>query len=71
MRCWNCIWLDYDIFSRSYETHSFGHFCGLHGRAQVDPDSKQANLDGHGNCGFHSKVKITMPTQLSFDFNCD
>lgn len=68
MRCRKCIWLDYDVFSRSYVIHPDGHFCGLHGRSQVIPDSEQANLDGRGNCGFHSKIKIIVSTQLSFDF---
>ena len=68
MRCRKCTWMDYDVFSRAYETHPDGHFCGLHGRAQVDPDGKQANLDSRGSCGFHPKERTPMITQLTFDF---
>ena len=68
MRCRNCKWLNFDVFSRSYITHPDGYFCGLHGSSQVNPDSKQVNLDGRGSCGYHPKVHIIMTTQLSFDF---
>ena len=67
MRCWRCTWMDYDVFSRKYEKHPNGwHYCGLHGRAQVDPDGLQVNLDRRGGCGFHSKEKA--PIQLTFNF---
>lgn len=67
MRCWRCEWMDYDVFSRKYEKHPDGHFCGLHGRAQIDPDGKQVNLDHRGGCGFRSKQKD--PVQLTFNFD--
>jgi len=58
--------MDYDVFSRTYEHHPSGHFCGLHGRAQVNPDGEQANLDARGGCGFSPKEKA--PVQLTFEF---
>jgi hypothetical protein len=67
MRCWRCKNLNYDYFDRKYETPADGHFfCGLHGRAQVDPDGEQVNLDRRGGCGYYPKEKA--PVQLTFDF---
>ena len=28
------------------------HFCGLHGRAPVDPDGPQVDLNHRGGCGY-------------------
>ena len=53
MRCWRCEHLDYDHISDTQETAADGeHFCGLHGRARVDPDGPQQNLNRKGGCGF-------------------
>lgn len=53
-RCRNCMWLNYDFFDKKYERDG-EPFCGLHGRASVDPDGWQQNLDRRGGCGFHDK----------------
>ena len=53
MRCWRCAYLDYDCIGECQEQPLPGeHFCGLHGRARVDPDGEQMDLDHHGGCGF-------------------
>ena len=69
MRCNKCVWLDYDVFDNMYESHTY-HFCGLHGRARVNPDGEQQNLNGRESCGFTQKRDKPKPTivQLTFDF---
>lgn len=49
-RCRECYWLNLDVFSDEYESGEW--FCGLHGRAAVDPDGEQPDLDHRGGCGF-------------------
>ena len=62
MRCWHCEYLDNDLLSGCHESVADGcHFCGLHGRAQVDPDGPQQNLDHKGGCGY---VQRKHPVQL-------
>ena len=53
-RCRECQWLNYDFLSDKYE-RDLPPFCGLHGRARVDPNGWQQNLDHNGGCGFHCK----------------
>ncbi|MBR1464303.1 MAG: hypothetical protein IJ604_13145 [Prevotella sp.] len=68
IKCRLCTYLDYDFFERRFENRTEGnHYCGLHGRAQVDPDGEQVNLDHRGGCGFCSKQKD--PVQLTFNFD--
>lgn len=58
MRCWSCEYLDYDIIDCQLERCSPGkHFCGLHGRARVDPDGNQVNLNNRGSCGYFPRKK--------------
>ena len=67
MRCRNCEWLNYDFIFNEYEKCEPGkNFCGLHGRARVDIDGPQLNLDSFGSCGFLAKKK-TVPVQLQLD----
>ena len=40
-RCRRCMNLNYDFFTRTYED-TYDYFCGLHGRAPVDPDGEQS-----------------------------
>lgn len=58
MRCRRCRYYNYDFLSDVYEA---GSFCGLHGRAYIDPFSEQVNLNHNGGCGFSPKNK---PIQL-------
>ena len=50
-KCKKCYYLDRDMLSNTKEKNNW-HFCGLHGRAEVDPDGEQRNLDRRGGCGF-------------------
>ena len=64
MRCRKCANLDYDYINGRHETRrEGGHFCGLHGRAHVDPDSNQVNLDRRGGCGFIQKEPSPKPSR--------
>lgn len=67
MRCADCYWLDWDFVThRHIPLRNPGfHYCGLHGRAQVDPNGEQQNLDRHGGCGF---MPVQEPIQLELDF---
>ena len=47
-RCRQCEYLNQD--------------CGLHGRARVDPDGEQPDLNHHGGCGFN---RATEPRQYN------
>ena len=60
MRCLQCMWFNYDFFERKYEDGK--SFCGLHGRAHVNPNGDQVNLLGSDRfgCGFEP-----IETQLS------
>ena len=60
MRCRYCANYCYDYLDGRYESDS-EPFCGLHGRARVDPDGKQQNLDSRGGCGYIARQK---PVQL-------
>lgn len=55
MRCLQCLWYNYDFFSRKYELGK--SFCGLHGRTTVNPNGDQLNLLGNdkSGCGFEPK----------------
>lgn len=65
-RCRNCNYLNYDFFSDSYERVEPGEdFCGLHGRAKVNPDGEQQNLNSRGSCGYSRKAR---PVQLELTF---
>ena len=64
MRCLRCSYYNFDFLSDSYEEGE--SFCGLHGRAKVDPNGKQRNLDNHGSCGYHPK---NQPIQMSLNFD--
>ena len=58
MRCRECAWLDYDFLGKTIELRLDGsHYCGLHGRATVDIDGEQQNLNRRGSCGFFPKEK--------------
>ena len=58
MRCWTCEYLDYDHLDCKLELRSPGeHFCGLHGRAPVNPDGNQVNLNNRGSCGYFPRKK--------------
>ena len=52
MRCFQCMWYNYDFFDRKYEEGK--SFCGLHGRCKVDPNGDQLNLLGADKfgCGY-------------------
>lgn len=64
MQCRRYKNLNYDHFTRQYENDE-APICGLHGRARVDPDGPQQNLDGRGGCGF---IKKNRPVELTFAF---
>lgn len=69
IKCRSCLNLDYCYIFGRYEQRKDGdHFCGLHGRAHVDPDGEQVNLDARGGCGFIPKHRDPKPIQLTFDF---
>lgn len=55
-KCRECRWLNWDFVTDGYERGS-EPFCGLHGRARVDPSGKQPNLDHMGGCGFVTKYE--------------
>ena len=57
MRCRYCVNYCYDHLGRKYETDC-EPFCGLHGRARVDPDGRQQNLDRRGGCGYSPRQKV-------------
>lgn len=59
-RCRQCEYLNQDWLTREYETGEW--FCGLHGRAHVDPDGEQPDLNHHGGCGFN---RATEPRQYN------
>ena len=59
-KCRRCMNLNYDFLLGTYEDTD-DYFCGLHGRAPVDPDGEQMNLDRRGGCGFHPRNE---PIQL-------
>jgi hypothetical protein len=50
MRCYGCEYLNYDFLDDIYEHGE--PFCGLHGRAPVDPNGPQQDLNHHGGCGY-------------------
>lgn len=50
-RCRQCEYLNFDFIFNVYESGDW--FCGLHGRALVDPDGEQPDLDHKGGCGFN------------------
>lgn len=62
MRCKKCTWLNYDVIRDRYQ-NDYEPFCGLHGRAPVDPEGEQVNLDRHGSCGFYPRQR--QPEELS------
>ena len=67
MRCFWCEHLDYDHINRRQEQPPPGeHFCGLHGRARVNPEGPQQNLDHKGGCGFSERKH---PVQLKLPFS--
>lgn len=62
-RCRECEYLNQNNINLEYESGDW--FCGLHGRAAVDPDGDQPDLNHHGGCGFH---KAATPRQyMLFD----
>lgn len=67
IKCRTCYNLNYDYFSSRYEPYEEIKywFCGLHGRAHVDPDGMQVDLNKRGGCGYFPKVKKKEPKQLS------
>lgn len=68
-RCRKCNYLDFDLLHDQVEiVDSNQHFCGLHGRAIVNPDGEQPNLNNHGSCGFSPRIKAV---QLTLDFSAD
>ena len=60
-RCNNCEYLNWNFLTDEREQNSTP-FCGLHGRAHVDPNGQQMNLDSHGGCDYTPKHK---PQQLT------
>ena len=48
--CRQCEYLNWDWLTHEYESGPY--FCGLHGRASVDPDGEQPDLNHKGGCGF-------------------
>lgn len=64
-KCSQCRYLNYNFFDGTYE-NKVPPFCGLHGRARVDPDGEQRNLNHEGGCGFSRKMK-SIQTALNFD----
>lgn len=66
-KCRQCLHLDYDHLSDTIEPCKDGeHFCGLHGRARIDPDGIQQDLNHQGGCGFIQRNK---PVQLELSFS--
>ena len=59
-RCNRCTWMDYDVFSKTYEQHPDGHhFCGWHGRAEVDPDGEQPRLSHDDKmCAYSPRQRV-------------
>ena len=64
MRCERCVYLNWDFLTGTIEKTDHD-FCGLHGRAQVDINGKQQNLDSRGGCGFSEKARYV---QLELEF---
>lgn len=64
MKCRWCTWLNYDVFTRTYEQPEH-YFCGLHGRARVDINGEQENLDARGSCGYSPK-RVAVQLELQF-----
>lgn len=67
-RCKNCVYLNWDFITGKVITPEYNNFCGLHGRAEVDIDGVQQNLDGRGGCGYHPKQRQTSLFDLWGDF---
>ena len=64
MRCRRCQAFCYDFVDRRQDDESES-YCGMHGRAKVDPDGVQQNLDHRGGCGFVEKKRAK---QLTLNF---
>lgn len=66
-RCGDCRRLNRDLLADEAEPFErLGYwFCGVHGRAHIDPDGRQPNLNRRGGCDYSTKNR-----QMSlFDFN--
>lgn len=65
IKCRTCTHLNYDYLQSRYETfeEAGNYYCGVHGRAAVDPDGQQVNLNRRGGCGYYPKQRP--PKQLS------
>lgn len=53
-RCKSCFYLNWNWITDTRDMNP-PYFCGLHGRAIVDPDGEQENLDHNGGCGYSPK----------------
>ena len=58
MRCRKCKYLNWDFITDQKE-RTDDNFCGLHGRAKVNVDGYQVDLDHKGSCGFAPQATYT------------